>query len=204
MRRKRRPRVWFVDDLEQNLRNFEDRHGHYFDVRVFHTPEELLRELEGERPDAILSDIYFYPPDEAQRLEEEVKTKSHELQELSSKWQAQSHEEGVDLIAEINRQFDGSPPFPVFAFTSKAPYLMMTEGFDRLTDVRARWLFKGKHTAGRERDLINRGIDDVRLHHGWRRLILQYPATSLTITGIAVWAVGRGFEALLRVLGIHI
>ena len=87
------------------------------------------------------------------------------------------------MIEEVFRRSGGKPSFPVYAYTSKGPYVMESDGFDRLTHVGARWLFKGKVARLAERVRIEADIEDARdlgMLSGWRRRFATY-ALQITV-----------------------
>jgi hypothetical protein len=60
---ERRPRVWFVDDLRNNLQRFQRDHSDHFDIELFTDRSAVLRRI--HYPDALLCDVFFYDtPDE--------------------------------------------------------------------------------------------------------------------------------------------
>ncbi|HHT9119013.1 MAG TPA: hypothetical protein ACFYD3_00520 [Candidatus Hypogeohydataceae bacterium YC41] len=192
------PTLWFVDDLDSNLLKFETSHRNKFKMRFFNNPNEVLAALKTGHPDVLLCDIYFFEKDKAQEIEDKVRTKVEELQKLASELAVDKHQAGVTLIEEIQSQFNNSPPFPVFAYSSKAPYVMQASGFDRLSRAGACWLFKGRHSPEAERMLINRQLEDFKLLHGWRRKFLTHFKTFLLITGFLGWAIGYVIASLLK------
>ena len=53
-------KVWLVDDLPKNRRDFEKNHASDFDITTFAKPSDVLsRILKKEYPDALLIDVYF-------------------------------------------------------------------------------------------------------------------------------------------------
>ena len=168
----RRPRVWLVDDRAENRERFKKDHGAYFDVDVFETPDEVLKALaERPRPDALLCDIYFYPDarqgDDAERR---VLEQARELEALGDRLGARAAETGIELIRNVRERYRGDPPFPIYAYTSKGPYIMQSAGFQRLEELEARWLFKKRYTPESERLRIIRDIEALRAQRGWRRI----------------------------------
>jgi hypothetical protein len=70
----RRGIVWCVDDLPRNLAKFKKNHGEHFSIETFSDPEAVLRRIhQGDHPDALLCDIFFYESvAEAERVEERI------------------------------------------------------------------------------------------------------------------------------------
>jgi len=197
--RKDRLKVWFIDDLEEQLKKFENMHKNDFNVRCFSSRDDLLRVLDdGERPDALLCDIYLYPPGEAEQFEEEFRQKRRILEDLAKKWDAHAHEEGIDIIDTIKRKYN--PSFAMFAYTAKAPYLMASEGFERLMDLNVRVLLKDRIGQEAERTVIEEGVERARTERGWRRIVAKYLKLSIVISamfGVIMESIlGRVFNGL--------
>src|SRR6267143_1003994 len=150
-----KPRVWMVDDLKENRDKFQKSHEHRFTVRVFKSPYDALTTLESEKPDALLCDIYFYDnPSEAETVERLVEEKANDLLQLAKKINAEGNETGIKLISDVRRKFKDNPPFPIYAYTAKGPYLLHGQGFEQLIRLEARWLFKNKYNAESEALII--------------------------------------------------
>src|SRR5580765_7252826 len=97
---KRKPLVWFVDDLPSNLDTFRRRHSEIFTIRTFATPAEVLDALSVEKPDALLCDVFFYETAEiAADMEKRVQEKAGELREFGTSIGANksSNQSGVQL-----------------------------------------------------------------------------------------------------------
>jgi hypothetical protein len=77
------------------------------------------------------------------------------------------------LIGDIHKQFRGSPPFPVYAYTSKGPYLLQGDGFQRLEELEARWLFKGRLDPSHVRHRLDTDIREFRDQYNLRKWIWQ-------------------------------
>jgi hypothetical protein len=168
--RARRPAVWLVDDRKQNRDKFRSDHESEFDVETFPDPDNVLREIrDGKRPDALLCDIYFYE-DEAQReeIERVVEKQVSELQKQAARFHPDQAQEGIALMASLGDQFGRNVPFPIFAFTSKGPYLLHTDSYNRIEELGARWLFKNKYSVQNERKEIRRAIEEFADRRDWR------------------------------------
>ena len=72
---KRKPVVWYVDDLSSNLRRFENNHSDHFDIKTFKDPSQVVRQLGVSTPDALLCDIFFY---ETEEIAESIETRINE------------------------------------------------------------------------------------------------------------------------------
>lgn len=158
----RKPKVWLVEDLKAKREEFCRMHGDHFQIEVFVDPIKVLERLRaGGRPDALLCDIYFFPNSQATNVEQDVEKLAARIQKLEKNHRSQEHEDGIALIEQIQRDFEGKAPFPVYAYTSKGPYLLEKSGFGRISQCEARWLFKGKHTRTEEYNIVRRGIAEV-------------------------------------------
>ena len=147
MKKQARPKVWLVDDREENRRRFIEFHAAEFDVKVFESPDQLLTAIRHDRPDALLCDIFFYrDPEEREKKEAPLAQKAQQIQRLAVELRSDRAADGIGLIERVRHQFRDDPPFPIYAYTSKGPYLLQDEGFDRLEKLDARWLFKGKYS----------------------------------------------------------
>jgi CheY-like chemotaxis protein len=164
-----RLRVWLVDDIEANRHAFQERHSQYFDLRMFETPDEVLQALETDRPpDALLCDIFFYDdPQKARGIEDTVKSLAEKLRQAAFDLGANTAEVGIGLIRAVRDKFNGDPPFPIYAYTSKGPYLLLGDGFNRLEQLEALWLFKNKYEAPTERQKIRDDVAKFQEHRNW-------------------------------------
>jgi len=159
--------VWLVDDREVNRNNFVARHGNEFEARTFQTPDQLVAALQqGYVPDALLCDIFFYQDDEQREaVEKRVETEAKRIENLSAELHADQAADGIGLITRVRKHFKDDPPFPIYAYTSKGPYLLHQGGFDRLEELNARWLFKNKYSPQIERHRIIEDVEDFRERH---------------------------------------
>jgi hypothetical protein len=70
-------KVWFVDDLPENLERFQSNHEGHFDIEVFSNTGEVLRRINNkDYPDALLCDVFFYDSVEEAR-DVELKYDNH-------------------------------------------------------------------------------------------------------------------------------
>jgi len=153
----KRPLVWLVDDLKSNRSKFRRDHSRHFRVRAFHDTCDVLDALRSKCPDALLCDIYFFPEGEAKQIEQQVDTDAKKIRILGTKMDAEDRQEGIELAERIKEHYDGRPPFPIFAYTSKGPYLLETRGFNRVERAGLRWLFK-RISPSMQRMIIFDGI----------------------------------------------
>ena len=192
---RQRFRVWLVDNSQQNRTDFYDGQKHHFDVETFSTPAELLDALRSRVPDALLCDVYFYDdPTKREQLDECVRERVAELREEASTIAPDTAHRGIRLMSDIRRQFSGSLPFPIYAYTAKGPYLLQSEGFQRLEELEARWLFKGHLDPPHVRRRLESDIGEFRDQHNWRKWTWQIAIK----VGLAAAVFGVLFDRLLK------
>jgi CheY-like chemotaxis protein len=77
----RKPTVWLVDDLPDNLTKFQKNHSEHFHIELFTDPSAVLRRINNkEYPDALLCDVFFYDtPDEALCVERKADELAEQL-----------------------------------------------------------------------------------------------------------------------------
>ena len=146
MKKTKKPLIWFVDDLPENLDSFQQAHKDQFEIKTFHSPTDLLGELDVARPDAVLCDIFFYDTvKQAKNIENKINAKVDEMKEFAHKVLKADEEKylaGIKLIEEIYEKYNKNPPFPIYAYTSKGPYLL--DNWDRIINSKAKILPKNK------------------------------------------------------------
>jgi CheY-like chemotaxis protein len=192
-----RPRVWLVDDLEVNRKDFQRDHDGDFEITVFERPSAVLQALRScEPPDALLCDVYFY--DDLKKREEiaaQVDTQVKQLEKLASNFGAAQAQDGIGLIANVRAHFGGSPPFPIYAYTSKGPYLLQNEGFERLEELEARWLFKRKYSAQAVRHRVVRDIAEFQRRY-WLGRVWKFVVVTGLISAVIGGVLGVIFDRL--------
>lgn len=117
---KKKPVVWYVDDLPENLERFKTNHKQVFDVRTFSTTEQVLSALVGSKPDALLCDVFFYDTMAiAQDMEKRVQEKAAEIRKFGEEIEANmiANQAGFPLIQSVSARF--GKRFPIYAYTSK-------------------------------------------------------------------------------------
>jgi hypothetical protein len=183
---KKRPVIWYVDDLPENLERFEQNHGDTFIVRTFSRPDDVLDALtSGSKPDALLCDIFFYETIEtAKEMEDRVGTKAAELRQFGESIGANrvDYQAGIKLIETVSERFGAR--FPIYAYTSKGPYLLADIGFDRIGATGARWLFKGKFGPHTERLILRQDIEESRVRNSFTMRAARFFWVSLFGSGI--------------------
>jgi hypothetical protein len=199
---KKKPVVWYVDDLPENLEKFRKNHSEVFTVRTFRRPEEVLASLTMSRPDALLCDIFFYESVKiAQEMEQKVQERAHDLRKFGEDIGANkvTNQAGVQLIETVSARF--GTRFPIYAYTSKGPYLLDDIGFDRIGETGANWLFKGKYGFHTEQLIINQDIQEFRLRNSFTMRVARFfwVATfgSGILGGLVVWFLTEELPKLL-------
>jgi len=189
-----RLKVWLVDDEQERHDEFDRRHGERYDIRHFHRPDEVLAALEnGEKPDLLLSDIFFLREGAEDRAAE-MQRESRELQERLADFALRYTEvyapDGLELAAKLRRE---RRPFPNVVYSSKAAILLDERSFSRIArETGPVWILKGKDDAEAEQ----LKIESVNLGWNWRRRYLQVKGL-LAIVAIAALALGWFIGMLL-------
>ncbi len=166
------PKVWFVDDLPSNLETFKRNHAEHFDIELFNTPGEVLeRILKKEYPEALLCDIFFYDSvEEAEDVEKKIEKLALNLKAVAKQIGANDHTHatGIELMREIYEHFGKkAPPFPMYAYTSKGPFLLEQKEWENISKYGAEVLLKNKVTAESERLEIVGDIAVHKLDNSW-------------------------------------
>ncbi len=183
----KKPKVWFVDDLQSNLDAFTQAHDQYFEVTTFLEPTAVLDRLGRDRPDALLCDVFFYDtPEEAQDIEDRVSKEVEALRQTAIEIGALEDRflVGITLMEEIAVKYKNSVPFPIYAYTSKGPYLLAEGAWDRILSVGARVLLKNRYGRAAERILIQGHIDISKMENSVRGKLTKRLYSSLISTGI--------------------
>jgi hypothetical protein len=164
-----RAKVWLVDDREDNRKKFIERHGSEFEVKTFETPDQLLKAIANQRPpDALLCDIFYYQDaHQREEIEIQVAKEAKRIEDLATALQSDQAADGIGLIQRVREHFNNDPPFPIYAYTSKGPYLLHNDSFDRLEQLDARWLFKNKYSPQIERHRISKDIAEFQERNEW-------------------------------------
>jgi len=201
-----RHKVWFVDDLSANRTRFEKNHGKEFDVRTFKDPDEVFAEvMAGNVPDALLIDVFFYTPDKTAEEVEEAVAKI--ARDLRGQWFAdEKYARGIDLMKRINAKVTDRQlrPFPMFAYTTKGPFLLERQAWHSISESGGKFLLKNVLEPGDERIIIRAAIDDHR-QTAWRRskegarsameagnlARAAVWGVATAVTGVLVWALAK-------------
>lgn len=189
---KRRPVVWYVDDLPPNLEKFKNNHGQVFSVQTFGKPEQVVEALTRSKPDALLCDIFFYETVQiAEEMEKRVQDKAREIRQFGEEIGANKliNQAGVQLIQAVSGRFGRK--FPIYAYTSKGPYLLDEIGFDRIGETGAKWLFKSKYGPSTEQLIIKQDIEEFRLRNSFTMRVARLFWVALfgsgILGGLVVW-----------------
>jgi predicted nucleotide-binding protein len=158
-----KPKVWLVDDLLRNLKRFEENHHGHFDVRTFSNTREVLALIEkGECPDALLCDVFFYESvEEAERVETDVEKLAVRLKAEVTKAKASDPQraKGIQLMRQIYEHYgEHAPRFPMYAYTSKGPFLLEQKDWENISKYGAQVLLKNRVTPEAEREEIEGDI----------------------------------------------
>lgn len=186
--------VWIVDDEEERHAELDRRHGDRYSIRHFYRPDDVLEALEnGEKPDVLLSDVFFLREEQRNRAEE-MQRESRELQERLADFAGRYSEvyapEGLELAAKLRRN---RCPFPNIIYSSQAAILLDERGFSRIArEAGPVWILKGREDTEAER----MKIESVSLGWGWRRRYLQVKGLLVIVAMVAV-AVGWFLGLLL-------
>jgi hypothetical protein len=203
---KKKYRVWMVDDLESKRGEFKKNHQDHYDVDVFSTISQVMTALKSRpRPDALVCDIYFYPqkgdPDydpkyDQKVVEGEVTDWEKVLHDFAQSIDAESHQLGITLAHYVNEFYRKKPPFPVFAYSAKAAYLMDSSSISQVEEERMVWLSK-KVDPGVQRMVIDREIQKrKRTLKDWTRLTIEVVLSTAGLITIASF--------FLELLGLHL
>lgn len=174
-------------------------------MTTFDSPDSLLSAIAEERPpDALLCDIFFYSdPDERERVEARVAEEARRIEGLGVELDADNSADGIGLIQRVREQFGNAPPFPIYAYTSKGPYLLHRKSFDELEGLDARWLFKNKYSPQVERHCIIKDVAQFRERYQWapRRVWSVAWRTGL-VTAVLGALLGVLLDRLAKLAGI--
>lgn len=93
-----------------------------------------------------------------EHLKEELKKGAHD----AGVHDGDLHLDGIALVEWIRDQYKdkGGIPFPLYAYTSKAPYLLEGKGFDRIEKAGGKLLLKGR---------VSRRVEELRINEDMRR-----------------------------------
>ena len=160
----------------------------------------MLDRLNEEIPDALLCDIFFYEnPEVARDIEQTISEKAAEIRQISAEIGALGKKcaAGIALIKDVADKFRGNMPFPVYAYTSKGPYILDGEGLDQLAEYGATILFKKRYSPDMEELIIRRDIEDVKRKQSIQiKMSHKKIAAFIVILGVVSWIIGRILDYL--------
>jgi hypothetical protein len=164
--------VWLVDDLPRNLRKFEENHRGSFKIETFSKVDEVLDRIhKKDYPDALLCDVFFYDSVErAEQVEAEVEKLAEHLKKTAQRLGAYDHRYtvGIQLMKKIYEFFGNkAPPFPMYAYTSKGPFLLEQSEWDNISKYGAEILLKNRVSPERERLEIKGDIVIAKSRRSW-------------------------------------
>jgi hypothetical protein len=198
---KKKLKVWFVDDLEENLNTFKNAHGSTWDVKLFNNIEDVLENLKTEKPDALLVDLFFYETHQkSKEIEEKIKTKAKELQKEAHSIGANESRylKGKELIKDVVKRYGGK--FLVYAYTSKGPYILTNPVLDELAELDVSIVFKGRYSIATEKIVIERDIRRIREENSVTSKFKKYIISIIISMGIVSWIVGKVLDWLWKLL----
>jgi CheY-like chemotaxis protein len=148
-------KVWLVDDLPENLERFQSNHESHFDIETFSNTGAVLHRISNkEYPDALLCDVFFYDSvDEAREVEQKIDKLAKQLKTTATEIGANDHTHatGIALMKKVFEHFaEKAPPFPIYAYTSKGPFLLEQSEWENISKYGAEVLLKNRITAESE------------------------------------------------------
>jgi hypothetical protein len=202
-----------VDDLPENRRNFEINHASDFNVKTFEKPSDVLSCIRNqEYPDALLIDVFFYEnveraryvENEVAKLAEGLRDAAVDLGLLDHKYSA-----GITLMENIHDYFGKrQQPFPMYAYTSKGPFLLEQKDWRKISDYGAEVLLKGRVTPQSEVTEIVGDIETLRVKNSWKAWLKRGISKSvfslwpgffwLVVGSLGTWLLQRYGRILLQ------
>ena len=163
-----KPLIWYLDDITEHIDEFCKAHNDEFRTVPFEKPSRVLHELDSaaKYPDALLCDVFIYDNKEiASEHEGCVDKITKQLEDMQKQIGANESKNlgGIDAMEGVCRFFKDrgrKVPFPIYAYTTKAPYLLGEMGWDRITATDAKILLKGRITRKAEGARIQDDIND--------------------------------------------
>ena len=125
--------------------------------------------------------------EEAEQVEERIEELAENLRKMAVEIGVHDHRHaaGITLMQKIYEHFGNkAPPFPMYAYTSKGPFLLEQKEWENISKYGAEILLKNRVTADGERTEIE---GDVILYRKNRRSIrLVNSITKITIVVIVL------------------
>jgi len=114
---------------------------------------------------------FFYDSvEEAERVEAEVEKLAEELKKTAQRLGAYDHRHaaGIQLMKKIYEFFGNKAPrFPMYAYTSKGPFLLEQSEWDNISKYGAEILLKNRVSPERERLEIKGDIVIAKSRRSW-------------------------------------
>jgi len=172
--------------MQSNLDSFAEAHRDTFDVRTFLSPQEVIEALKKERPDAMLCDVFFYDsPAKANEIETRITKEAERLRKTGAEIGATQEGTlaGIVLMENIAKKFDGAVPFPIYAYTSKGPYLLQQTAWDRIFKCGCKVLLKNRYGRQIEKMILHDDIETHRERNSVRAKMAKHLYTVLITWG---------------------
>ena len=146
-------------------RSLDQNHKNHYAIRTFKHPNQVMEQIAEENyPDALLCDVFFYDEvREAKRVEKDIEKLSKKLKREATKANANDHRRalGLNLMGEIFEHFNHQhhrPPFQMYAYTSKGPFLLERKEWKKLSKFGVEILLKNRISVRNERHEIDGDI----------------------------------------------
>ncbi len=135
-------------------------------------------------------------------MEQRVGEKAEEIRQFGEEIGANkvANQAGIELLQYVSSYYKNQ--FPIYAYTSKGPYLLDAIGFDHIGETGARWLFKNKYGANTEQVIIQQDVEEFRDKNSFSRRTARFfwtaVFTSGFLGGVAVWLLTEVIPRLFR------
>jgi len=135
-------------------------------------------------------------------MEARVGKKAEELHQFGDEIGANkvANQAGIELLQHASRYYKDQ--FPIYAYTSKGPYLLDAIGFDHIGETGARWLFKNKYGAQTEQVIIQHDVEEFKEKNSFSRRIARFFWLALfgsgVLGGLVVWFLTEELPRILR------
>ena len=203
-----KPVVWFVDDLPRNRKAFRTHHKDHFVIKLFSKPGAVLKRFrKREYPDALLCDLFFYETvQEAEWVENQIARLAKELKDRAIEMELYDHRHaaGIDLMRRIHEHFQkegrSRPAFPIYAYTSKGPFLLEQKEWKKISTWGAQILLKNRVTVETERMEIDGDIQiNKEASRKLNRVFISHGKQKAIVGQIKELLRSRNFESVVSV-----
>ena len=116
----------------------------------------------------MLCDVFFYDTEEARAVEKKIEGLAAQLKRTATEIGANDHTRavGILLMKNIYDHFGGKrPKFPMYAYTSKGPFLLEQSEWENISKYGAEVLLKNRITPEREWTEIEGDIAIAKREH---------------------------------------